>query len=504
MYYKKMRSLAFLLVFALILCLGNGYYTRAESSQNDIQAWFSNVESGGLYPYACTNQTVYVNYRYVGEFSSYRTSISVKDEDGNSVFFESYSNMERFQTSITLTKAGDYTAVISVTSGSEKATKTISLSVFDELPSIQEQPSDVTTTLYQSATFQIKLNNPADASYQWFKSSSLDSSGTELSGSTSNVLSITGENVVPALNGTYYYCQITQAGKTICSNYARLVIEGQTLPSEAPKATEAPKETASPVNTAEPSQEPAQTTAPKPSATETLSANVPGSSQMPSAKPSTGTTAPASTKPNASETSSPQSTPTTSTVISPTIRYDSMTIKASYNAPKNCISISWSLNGDSGISQISVLRSSRKNGSYQTLGTPTGSSFVDRTIRPGKTYYYKVSYLKNEENIYTYYFSNIVTITASPKPSIKKISARKKRRKMIVSWSYGRRASRVIVYVKTGKKWQKVGTKPGTDTSCRLSVPTGYQTVRVRIRPYTVIQKKKYYGKFSKTVKVKF
>lgn len=217
-------------------------------------------------------------------------------------------------------------------------------------------------------------------------------------------------------------------------------------------------------------------------------------------KTSTPTKAPA--KVTTTPTAEPQNTPEAETIISPMIRYNNFSISGKYNGSKNRVEFQWKVPNEAVTSSLEIYRSEKKDGVYQLLGTPTSTSYNDSKVLPNKTYYYRVSYLMNEENYYTYYMSNICSIKTVPNPTVKDFKAKKKGRKLTLSWKYGMYANRVAVYVKTGKKWTKAGTT--LKTTCKMTIPYGYKKVKARIRPYNVIKGKKYYGRYSKTLTVKF
>ena len=583
---KKSKRVAFLLILSLILAMLPT--TSKADTTGKINAWFSNDETGGLYLYAHPSQTVTLNYNYVGDFSTFKTKINVFDEGGSTILSEVYTNTPKNQVSITLPEAeGLYTATVTVTSGMNSVTDRAEISVVEGMPTIESQPSSVTTEAQQDVVFQVSSREPA--TYQWFRTKAIDEEGIEISGAASPNLCVTAQNVVASANGDYFYCKISASGKSITSNYARLLIKGMTLPTETPgtmpDVTFDPSETENPTAPTEaPTRVPA-TNPPLPSETpgeheviqngiwtlvteivkvdgrysgilkdgtdRTVIENIgleyedPGrifvfqtveggykfvarrtTSEIgnsiwvaqkddyfavypiPTFNP-TPSQAPIPTPPASKKTSAPQNhpsatpagTPSIDAAIVPRIRYDTFPISGKYNGAKNRVEFTWDVRND-GLAMIEIFRSTQKDGPYQVLGKPTKASYCDTTVEPNKVYYYRVSYIKKNNNIYTYYMSNTCTIHTKPNPTVKAFKATKKRRKLILNWKYGMYANRVAVYVKTGKKWTKAGTT--TKSTCKMTIPSGYKKVKARIRPYNLIKGKKYYGRYSKTITVSF
>lgn len=585
---RKSKWVALLLVLSLVLTMLPT--TSKADTTGGINAWFSNDATGGLYLYAHPSQTVTLNYRYSGSFSTFKTKISVIDEGGTTVLSEVYTNTPQNQISVPLSEnEGIYTAIVTVTSGMNSVTDRAEISVIAGMPQIEKQPENVIVEAQQDAVFQVSSQDPA--TYQWFRTKAIDEEGEEISGAASSTLTVTGQNVAASANGDYFYCKVTSNGKSITSNYARLIIKGLALPTETPKSSSEPTLTPTEVPTVIPTVNPTQSPAtnpPLPTGTpkqgeicqngiwtlvtglvktngrysgtlkdgtdrtvienlgkesydpgriyvfETVDGKTDfcarkignkeiGSSiwvaekedyfaiyplptltptptqQEPFPTPQKKTSSPT---PKQTDTPSPIRTPEIDVAIAPTVRYDSFSISGKYNGSKNRIEFTWDKIDDSLKESISISRSTKKDGAYEVVGTPTKNSYYDTTVLPNKVYYYKVSYLKNDNNIYTYYLSNICSIKTTPNPTVKGFKAKKRGRKLILNWKYGMYANRVVVYVKTGKKWTKAGTT--IKSTCKMTIPSGYKKVKARIRPYNVIKGKKYYGRYSKTLTVSF
>lgn len=588
---RKSKWVALLLVLSLVLTMLPT--TSKADTTGGINAWFSNASNGGLYLYAHPSQTVTLNYRYSGSFPTFKTKISVIDEGGTTVLSEVYTNTPKNQISVPLSETeGTYTAIVTVTNGMNSVTDRAEISVIAGMPQIEKQPENAIVEAQQDAVFQVSTQNPA--TYQWFRTKAIDEEGEEISGAASSMLTVTGQNVVASANGDYFYCKVTSNGKSITSNYARLIIKGIALPTETPKSSSEPTLTPTGVPTVIPTVNPTQSPATnptlptgtpkqgevcqngiwtlvtglvkangaysgtlkdgtdrtivenvgkeascpentfvfetvdgksvffarKPSSTDignsiwvalkddyfaiyplpTLTPTPPQQEPLPT--PPKKTSSPAPKKTN---TPSPIGTPEINAAIAPTVRYDSFSISGKYNGSKNRVEFTWDKIDDSlkeSISSISISRSTKKDGAYEIVGTPIKNSYYDTTVLPNKVYYYKVSYLKSDNNIYTYYLSNICSIKTIPNPTVKGFKAKKKGRKLILNWKYGMYANRVVVYVKTGKKWTKAGTT--IKSTCKMTIPPGYKKVKARIRPYNVIKGKRYYGRYSKTLTISF
>lgn len=59
------------------------------------------------------------------------------------------------------------------------------------------------------------------------------------------------------------------------------------------------------------------------------------------------------------------------------------------NKNKGKVKLTWK--GVSGVKKYTVYRSTSENGNYKKLKTVTGKSYTDKTVKKGKTYYYRVS-----------------------------------------------------------------------------------------------------------------
>lgn len=87
------------------------------------------------------------------------------------------------------------------------------------------------------------------------------------------------------------------------------------------------------------------------------------------------------------------------------------------------VTVDWS--GISGAQKYNVYRATSQSGSYKFVATTTGTSYTDKSLTAGKTYYYKVRGMKTAKNVKYYsVYSDIAavkvkgsTATATPTPT---------------------------------------------------------------------------------------
>ena len=77
---------------------------------------------------------------------------------------------------------------------------------------------------------------------------------------------------------------------------------------------------------------------------------------------------------------------------------------------KKAVTISWDTVKN--VDSYTVYRSTSRKGTFKKIGTATGSSFTDKAVTKGKTYYYKVVPV-------TKYEKASITLAASPVKNIK-------------------------------------------------------------------------------------
>ena len=87
-------------------------------------------------------------------------------------------------------------------------------------------------------------------------------------------------------------------------------------------------------------------------------------------------------------------------------------------------------------------------------------------------------------------------------PTIQKFTARKKGSSIKVAWKFNQ-VKAISVYVDTGNGFKRLGNVSGIKRYCIIAVPDGYSNIKIRIRGYNQIKKKKYYSKYSKTMRIR-
>ena len=88
-------------------------------------------------------------------------------------------------------------------------TSTSALLTLIQPATITSQPQNITVTEGKEATFSVTVNGLGNLSYQWYKTTENSSSGGEaISNATSS--SYTIKSASTDMNGTYYYCIVTQ------------------------------------------------------------------------------------------------------------------------------------------------------------------------------------------------------------------------------------------------------------------------------------------------------
>lgn len=452
---KKNRLVACLLCVAMLLAgfladfwlAGGG---PAHAADGGLDAWFSSVKGGGTISLLEKGSEAHVNYHYERSpglpesEGAYDAHVTVAN-GGGVILNRQYSNVGDNSVSIGMLDEGTYELTVSIVAGGNiVAAHSAVLECVAGLPVIDMQPSDVETEPGREVSFAVS-SPTEDAAFQWFSTDSLSDAGRAVSGASDSTLTISASNVVGGLDGTYYYCQISANGHAVNSNYARLSVHGAgVLPGNSP----APGGDAS-------TKAPAGTATPKPAAS----------------APSGGGTTPPSAMPKPTKAA--------------------CTVRASYSIAGHRIRVAWNQCGKS----YKVYRSTKKNSGYKLKKTLSATSFVDKNISQGKTYYYKVKALDGRRAVA---LSGIASARVDARPRIMKYSARKKGKSIKVAWKFDH-ADRICIYVDAGNGWGMLGSVKGTKTGCSIGVPKGYARVRVRVRAYNKVGRKKYYGPYSKT-----
>lgn len=154
-----------------------------------------------------------------------------------------------------------------------------------------------------------------------------------------------------------------------------------------------------------------------------------------------------------------------------------------------------------------VYRSTSKNGTYKKVGSSTSTSYTDKGLTKGKTYYYKVAAYVNANGGQTISnYSSVVSVkAAAPAPAT--ITAKKSKAGVAkITWSKSSGASGYEVYMATSSKgkFTKISTisKP-TTLSCTKSGLTKGRTYYFKVRSYTTVNGKKVYSDYTSVKRVK-
>lgn len=151
-----------------------------------------------------------------------------------------------------------------------------------------------------------------------------------------------------------------------------------------------------------------------------------------------------------------------------------------------------------------IYRSTKISSGYQSVGYTTKTSYTDKTVKAGKTYYYKVI-AKGDNASYDSVLSQkyaCLTVLAKPQAKIKAL----KGGKIKVSWKKVKGASGYVIYTsksrtKGFKKVKTVRKASAGNVSIKSNVKKG--RCYVRVRPYKNVNRKPVYGTYSKTYAVK-
>lgn len=159
------------------------------------------------------------------------------------------------------------------------------------------------------------------------------------------------------------------------------------------------------------------------------------------------------------------------------------------------------------VTGYNIYRSTSKNGTYKKVGNTTGTTYTDKGLTKGKTYYYKVaSYVNSDGKQVISSYSSVVSVkAAAPAPST--ITAKKAKSGVAkITWGKSNGASGYEVYMATSSsgKYTKIATvsKPTTLSCTKTGLKAG-KTYYFKVRSYTTVSGKKVYSDYTKVVKVK-
>lgn len=156
-----------------------------------------------------------------------------------------------------------------------------------------------------------------------------------------------------------------------------------------------------------------------------------------------------------------------------------------------------------GAKKYTIYRSLKPSSGYRKLADITKTSYTDKKVKAGKTYYYKVT-ARGSRSIYDSVQSKKygkITVLAKPKVKVSSV----KPGKIKVSWKKIKGASGFRIYVsasktkgyRTAKVIQKASTKKAV-----VKVSKKWKKVYVKVRPFKKVKGKKVYGTYSAPVSI--
>lgn len=153
-----------------------------------------------------------------------------------------------------------------------------------------------------------------------------------------------------------------------------------------------------------------------------------------------------------------------------------------------------------------IYRASSKSGKLKKIASVLDTSYTDKGLKKGTTYYYVVAayVTANGSEVVSEYSSKVSAAATSPAPS--SVTAKKsKSGTAVVKWAKSTGASGYEVWIAPkGGKFTKAATI--TDPSKLSYTKTGLskgKTYSVKVRSYVTVNNKKVYSPYSKTVNVK-
>ena len=183
-----------------------------------------------------------------------------------------------------------------------------------------------------------------------------------------------------------------------------------------------------------------------------------------------------------------------------------VTSAAVTSAAYNQLKVTWKK--ISGATGYEIYRSTAKNGTYQKIKTLSSTSYTDKSVTTGKTYYYKIKVYKtiSGKKVYGAYSSAVSAkaVPAKTSAALKKESSTK----LKISWKKVSGASGYEIQYATKKDsgYQTLAAiKKGSTTSYTKTNLKKGKTYYVKVRAYRTVNGKKVYGSWStvKSLKLK-
>ncbi|MDE7193565.1 MAG: leucine-rich repeat protein [Oscillospiraceae bacterium] len=173
---------------------------------------------------------------------------------------------------------------------------------------------------------------------------------------------------------------------------------------------------------------------------------------------------------------------------------------------KSTSSIDLTWKAAKGATGYNIYRASTKTGKVKKVASVLDTSYTDKGLKKGTTYYYVVAayVTANGSEVVSEYSSKVSAAATSPAPS--SVTAKKsKSGTAVIKWSKSTGASGYEVYIALkGGTFTKAATI--TDPSKLSYTKTGLsagKTYNVKVRSYITVSGKKVYSSYSKTVSVK-
>lgn len=435
----KLHKFIALLLVFSVLFGGLSYKSVAKAEDNTVSTWFSSQKNGNEILYMEKNNPIYVNYNYTGS-SNTNITIDVK-KDGTLIYQQTYTGIKSGSFYLEESKVGLYELSVIIEDNSEIYENTSTLSVVENLHKITKQPQNLIINKGMDVIFETDCDD-ANASYQWYNASSKEEVGTAVSGASDKKMVITTANLY-TLSNTYFYCVVAANGVELKTDYALLTVKGieQINNSEPPSATNNPNVTLA-----------------------------------------------VTTKPNQDQILKPTATP----------------VNFSQNKTKVKANIKFSITKKNIIITMNKAASyriyrSNDGKKYKLSKNVVGKSYTDKKVQLNKKYYYKVYEMKRNK---VAGISKVLSVATKANPTIQKFTARKKGSSIKVAWKFNQ-VKAISVYVDTGNGFKRLGNVSGIKRYCIIAVPDGYSNIKIRIRGYNQIKKKKYYSKYSKTIRIR-
>lgn len=163
------------------------------------------------------------------------------------------------------------------------------------------------------------------------------------------------------------------------------------------------------------------------------------------------------------------------------------------------VKLSWK---DNDADSYNIYRATSKNGTYKKIASTEKTTYTNKSLTKGKTYYYKVTAVTDGVESE---FSKVVSAKAtSPTPSSVKVSkAKDGTAKLTWKKSTGAKGYEIYMAKSSDGKYTKIKSVSNKKLTYLKSGLTKGKTYYFKVRSYAVSDGKKIYSPYSKVVKVK-